>query len=418
MNITDQTQNLPLTKYRVLELGDQKGSYCGRLLADFGADVIRIERPGGDPERNLGPFHQNIPHPEKSLRWLWNNANKRGITLNIGVRDGQEIFTRLAAKTDLLIESFPPLYLNSLGLGYEALRKVNPKIIVVSITPFGGTGPYRDYQACDLVYSAMSGFMYSTGEPGLAPLRISAEQAYFQCGCQAAVAALLGLRMREKTGEGQQIDFSIYESVVSGCQIPSFYWLGAKQIYRREGNRGYRGGVIGIRGLWPCKDGHVIWRILMSQLGRNTKAVVEWMNSEGMGSSLTDVDWESRGWDSVTREEMQGWENIFADFFSRHTKVELYEEGIKRGFVLFPVNTIKDVTENDQLKARQFWTRIEHHEIGGFLTYPNQYLKSTAYHVGVRSRAPLIGEHNSQIYQVELGISQDQLIMLKGAGII
>src|SRR3990170_3305135 len=162
-----------LSPYRVLDLTDEKGLLCGKILGDLGADVIKIERPGGDPARRIGPFYHDEPHPEKSLFWFAFNTSKRGITLNIETADGQEIFKRLVQTADFVIETFPPGYLAKLGLGYSDLEKINPGIILVSITPFGQTGPYKDWKGADIVAWATGGDMAPWGEPDRPPIRIS-----------------------------------------------------------------------------------------------------------------------------------------------------------------------------------------------------------------------------------------------------
>src|SRR4030042_5378186 len=158
--------------YRVLDLTDEKGLLCGKLLADLGADVMKIERPGGDPARNIGPFYHDIPHPEKSLYWFFYNANKRGITLNIETNDGKEILKRLVKSADFILESFKPGYMDSLGLGYSALSEINPRIIMTSITPFGPDGPYGKFKSADIVNQALSGWMNRCGDDDRAPVQM------------------------------------------------------------------------------------------------------------------------------------------------------------------------------------------------------------------------------------------------------
>ena len=154
-----------LGSYRVLDLTDAKGFLCGKILADLGADVIKIEKPGGDSSRSLGPFYHEIQDPEKNLYWFAYNLNKRGITLNIESEKGRQIFIRLAQKADFIIEAFSPGYLDNLGLGYSKLSQINPRIILTSITPYGQTGPYKNYEASDIDVMAMGGLMYITGNP-------------------------------------------------------------------------------------------------------------------------------------------------------------------------------------------------------------------------------------------------------------
>src|SRR3989304_4246953 len=158
-----------LSSYRVLDLADEKGLICGKILGDLGADIIKVEKPGGDLARRLGPFYHDDPDPEKSLFWFSLNTSKRGITLNIESVDGREIFKRLVKTADFVIESFPPGYLDKLGLGYFDLEKINPGVILVSIAPFGQTGPYRDWKTADIVAWAMGGNMAPWGEPDRPP---------------------------------------------------------------------------------------------------------------------------------------------------------------------------------------------------------------------------------------------------------
>lgn len=197
-----------LAPYRVLDLTNDWGFLCGRLLADLGADVIKIEKPGGDLARNIGPFYHDIPHPEKSLYWFFYNANKRGITLNIGTADGREIFRKLVKAADFVIESFPPGYIDEMGLGYSVLSEVNPRIIMTSITPFGQTGPYSKYTASDIVSMASCGWMYKCGDPDRPPVQMGSPQACLHGATQAVAGTLMAHYYREMTGEGQHVDAS------------------------------------------------------------------------------------------------------------------------------------------------------------------------------------------------------------------
>lgn len=177
----EQQESL-LDGYRVLDLTDEKGLLCGRMLADLGADVIKIEKPGGDPARFRGPFYKDDPHPEKSFYWFALNLNKRSVTLDVETADGRDIFNRLVKTADFVIESFPPGHMKDIGLGYEALEKINPRVILTSITPFGQTGPYKDWKASELVAWAMGGFMFLCGDADRAPVQIACPQSYFHAG--------------------------------------------------------------------------------------------------------------------------------------------------------------------------------------------------------------------------------------------
>ncbi|MFC1872028.1 CoA transferase, partial [Chloroflexota bacterium] len=207
--LDDKDTNLLLDKYRVLDLTNEDGYLCARILADMGADVIKIEKPGGDAGRRRGPFYHDIPHPEKSLYWFAYNLNKRGITLDIETADGRALFKRLVEKADFVIESFAPGYMDSLGLGYSSLSDINRRLIMTSITPYGQTGPHKDWKSSDIVAMATGGFMAQAGDPDKPPVRISVEQACLHGSSEAALASLIAHNQCQNDGEGQHIDVSI-----------------------------------------------------------------------------------------------------------------------------------------------------------------------------------------------------------------
>jgi benzylsuccinate CoA-transferase BbsE subunit len=406
-----------LSSYRALDLTDEKGLLCGKILGDLGADVIKIERPGGDPARNLGPFYHDEPDPEKSLFWFALNTSKRGITLNIETTDGQDIFKRLVKSADFVIESFPPGYMEEIGLGYSDLEKINPGVIMVSITPFGQTGPYKDYKISDIVAWAMGGEMAPFGDPDRPPTRISHHsQAYLHAGNDGAQGALTALYHRWNTGEGQQVDVSIHEAVVQCTEHITSGWDLKKTIQKRG-----EGGGFGphLTQLWPCKDGYVSWFYWGGPMSLRTNVpMVKWMESEGMADDfLKEFDWSTFGMDT-SQEEMNRIEEPTAKFFLAHTKTELFEGALKNGVQLYPVSTPADMLESPQLAARNFWQEVEHPELGTSITYPGAFANASEAPPRISRRAPLIGEHNQEIYEEELGISKEKLLVLKQAGVI
>lgn len=413
-----------LSPYRVLDLTDDKGFLCGRILADLGAEVIKVEKVGGDPSRNIGPFYHDIPDPEKSLYWFCYNLNKRGITLNIESADGKEIFKRLVKTADFVIESSPPGYMNSLGLGYEHLEKINPRIILTSITPFGQTGPYNHYKASDIVCMGMGVVMYLSGDPDRPPVRVSAPQAYLHAGADAAAASMIAHYHRQRTGEGQWVDVSAQESIICTTMNAVPWWDVEKRLEKRVGT--HRGGLTtGAPQLqiWPCKDGYIsfaLWASFTKVGGVSNRAIVEWMESEGMSTDyLNSIDWDI--WD-ITQQTKETWEMTEAPilkFFQTKTKAELHREALKRRMVIMPVMTPSDLVNNEQLKYRDFWVEVDHPELGGKLLYPGAFAKVTgADPLKVRRRAPLIGEHNREVYQDELGLSTEEMMILKQSGVI
>ena len=213
-----QEDKAALTALRILDLADEKASFCTKLLADMGAEVIKIERPDGDKSRLTGPFWGNTPHPEKSLSFWYHNTSKLGITLNLENEEGQQLFRRLAQRTDVVVESFPPGYLDKLGLGYGSLSELNPGLIMASVTGFGQSGPYREYHSCDIVASAMGGQMYVCGAPDTPPLKPYGQQAYYLASLFAAIGILLAFRQRKLSGRGEHIDISLQEAVASALE--------------------------------------------------------------------------------------------------------------------------------------------------------------------------------------------------------
>lgn len=410
-----------LSPYRVLDLTDEKGFLCGRILADLGADVIKVEKPDGDPSRNIAPFYHDIAHPEKSLYWFAYNAGKRGITLNIETAEGREIFKELVKRSDFVIESFDVDYLNNLGLGYQELSKLNPRLILTSITPFGQDGPYRNYPASDLVMMAAGGYLYVTGDSDRAPVRISFPQAYLHGSGQAAAVTLIAHYYRELTGEGQYVDISIQASLVwtTFSSIPA--WELNRVLVKRAGQ--FRIGLMGTiksRQIFRCQDGFVIYFLAGGTVhARSNQNLVRWIDSEGMANdSLKSIDWYSVDMSKITQEFIDQVEGGFGRFFLKHTKAELYEGGLKRGIDVYPVNTVEDVAQSPQLQARGFWVDIEHNELADKVRYPGIPAKVSSNLYRLRSRAPLIGEHNEEIYVQELGFTKEQLLMLKQGNII
>ena len=416
-----------LSPYRVLDLAGEEGLFCGKLLGDLGADVIKIERPAGDPARNIGPFYHDEPHPEKSLYWFAFNTSKRGITLDIETVDGQGIFRRLASEADFVIESFPPGYMDRLGLGYTALEKINRGIIMVSITPFGQTGPHKDYKAPDLVVWAMGGHMYPSGHPDSPPVRISHHsQAHLHAGSEAAVGAMLALCQRTTTGEGQHVDVSIQESLAQATYMYTSTWDMVGTNRQRQGglfftytktDKGDR--EIRLRRVWPCKDGYVMWFFLGGARWRRNPVLVEWMDSEGMADDfLKGFDWEAFDVRISEQELIDRLERPTARFFQSHTRAELWEGAVKHRTMVYPVATTGDILDSIQLAAREFWVDLEHPELGTTIKYPGAFTKALDAPPKLSRRAPRIGEHNQEIYEKELGLSKEEIVMLKQARVI
>ncbi len=410
-----------LSPYRVLDLAGEDGLFCGKILGDLGADVIKIEPPGGDAARRIGPFYHDQIDDEKSLFWFAYNTSKRGVTLNLESADGREIFKRLAKKADFVIETYRPGYLAHLGLGYADLEKINPGLILVSITPFGQTGPYKDWKAPDIVAWGMGGDMAPFGDADRPPFRIGYHsQAYLCAGADGAIGALMALADRAHTGQGQQVDVSAQEAVMQNTEHITAGWDLAKRVRRRGKADGASPTAMQkMTRLWPCKDGYVSWFFWGGVMSLRTNTpLVKWMEAEGMSDEfLSNFDWSKFG-EKNTQEEINRLEAPVAKFFLAHTKKELFEGAVRTNTQVYPVSTPADMLADEQLAARHFWVQVEHPELGTKITYPGPFATSNEAPPVISRRAPLIGEHNLEIFESELGYTRAQLTALAEAGVI
>lgn len=388
---------MALAGLRVLDLADDKASFCSKLLADMGAEVIKVEKPGGDASRWVGPFWKNVPHPEKSLSFWYNNTSKLGITLNLESKEGQEIFRRLSQRVDVIVETFPPGYLEGLGLGYEALSKTNPGLILASVTGFGHSGPYREYKSCDIVASALGGQMYVCGAPDTPPLKPYGQQSYYIASLFASIGILLALRERKHSRCGQHIDISLQEAVAASLEHVMVRYFYEGVVSKRQGSSHWNRLFC----LFPCKDGHILLSPLMEW-----QTLVEWLDSEGMASDLTAERWQEEEYrlqhlDHVI-EVLQRWTKT-------HTTTELFELGQLMHLPWAPVASPGEISGSPQLKARGFFVSVAHPEVNANFTYPGAPYKFDRSTWNIQRRAPLIGEHNEQFYHRELGFSQEKL---------
>jgi crotonobetainyl-CoA:carnitine CoA-transferase CaiB-like acyl-CoA transferase len=409
-----------LSAYRVLDLCDDKGMFAGKILADMGADVIKIEKPGGDPVRKRGPFYGDIPDPEKSLFWFAYNNGKRGMTLDVSTSKGRDLFKKLVKTVDVFLESFPVGYLKEIGLGYEELSAVNDQLVMVSISPFGQTGPYSRFKGDDLIVSAMGGLMQVCGDEDLAPLPVGFPQAYLAASLDAVEAVLVALWARPQIGKGQYADVSAREGVIFTESEMVPYWTMMGQNPSRHGRRVQRPGGVTSPVIWKCKDGYINYIIQAGQPGAERNiAMVKWLEEEGFATDyLKGKKWHEFDWRKTKQEEMDLIIGPLQDFFMSHTREELYTEALKRVISLVPVTNAEFMVNDLQLLSRKFWVELEHPELNKQIIYPGPFAKMTETPLDLRWRAPRIGEHNEEIYVKELGISHEELSSLKESGII
>jgi crotonobetainyl-CoA:carnitine CoA-transferase CaiB-like acyl-CoA transferase len=414
-----------LSCYRILDLTTEKAFMCGRALSDFGAEVIKIEKPGGDPSRWEGLFYKDIVDPERNLTWFAFNANKKGITLDIESKQGKEIFKKLVGTADAILESYAPGYLDSLGLGYQDLSKINPGIVLTSITGFGQEGPYRDYKDPDIVVRALGGLIYTAGYDDRPPLTVSYEHTHSLGAMNGAAGTMIALMHRVHTGKGQHVDAITQQALDIVCsaeiegpyalfgQIPTRHGRARATVTLKDGSTFYNPL------LWECKDGYIALNLLLNPTAaKNNLSMMEYIKKDGIDIGfLEGWAWDKKSWEDMSHEQAEKLMDTLGKFFMNHTKDELLKLATENRFQLGPCNNAEDVLKYPQLKARNFWKEVEHPELGTSLKYPGGAVVTTQGYVGVRRRAPLIGEHNKEIYK-ELGISADELKALKKQKVI
>lgn len=419
---TERQKESCLEPYRVLDLTQGGCTVCGKILGDLGADVIMIEKPEGNPTRCLGPFYQDIPDSGKSLFWFAFNCNKRGITLDIESADGREIFKRLVKTADFVIESFPPGYMDGLNIGYPTLSEINPRLIMASITPFGQYGPHAHYKASDLITMAMSGFMNLHGDIDRPPVWITFPQASLEGGADCAAALMIAHWYRQTTGEGQHIDVSIQESVANMLFNAPVWWDISGKNLVRVGDAWQIGAVLVPFG-YRCKDGYVSLNLLGGGRPSNVAssvAVVKWMDEEGIAPEwLKSFDWVNEfDTSKISQELVDRIANEIVNFLLTKSKVEIMERALKDNIIVAPVNTAKDIWENQHLLARNFWVKVEHPELGNSLSYCGPFVKMGETPLRINRRPPLIGEHNEEVYEEELHFEREELLLLKQSHVI
>jgi len=381
-----------LSGYRVLDLADEKGMFCSRLLADMGAGVIRVEEPGEDSAR--------------SDCFGGTNVGKLDITLNLGVRQGREIFKRLVKTADVVVESYHPGYLERLGLGYSELSKVNPRLVMASITNFGQSGPYRDYKSCDMVASALGGQMYVCGEPQAPPLKLFGNQTYYTACLFAAIGVLLALQKRHASGKGQHIDISLQECVAATLDHVLVRYFSEGIIAKRQGSLHWNNAFR----IFPCQDGYILLTLF-----RRWQMVVEWLDSEGMAEDLTDEKWQDR---EKRLQQLDHIIEVLERWTKSHTVAELVEKGQLMHLPWAEVTSIPGLVDSPQLKERGFFVEGEHLETGKKYKFPGAPVKMSRSPWQVGSWVSKVGEHNMDIYHEELGLSVAEIDALIKEGVI
>jgi benzylsuccinate CoA-transferase BbsE subunit len=395
-----------LGQFRVLELASEGGAtFCGRLLADLGAEVIKIEPPGGCPTRGRAPFWKDAGPLPLSLAFFSNNLGKKGITLDLTASDGAELFRRLVRVADAVVESMAPGRLEALGLDYPQLREVNAGIVWTSITPFGRSGPKARWQANDLVAFAAGGLMYISGKPEGPPVVGPDEQAYRVGGSHGAFGTLVAFWARRQSGAGQLVEVSLQECLAAQENLVTDF-ARKGEVIPRTGSQ-HRRGVPGR--IYPCKDGFVHLMVVHTQAGA-WERFLDWI---GRPADLSDPRFADPLFRYTHRDRV---DRMTREFCLRHTKRELYQAAQARHIPCTPVSTPADFVEDEQVRWRGYVTEVVVR--GRRLPTLGSPVRSSEEEWMAIGSAPELGEHNDEVYSGLLGLSAGEIDALRQAQII
>jgi len=392
-----------LNGYLALDLTDLKGQMCGKLLHDFGFEVIKVERPGGDPVRRTGPFKDDVPNLEGSLRFAYLNSGKKSLTLDVSHPEGRDLLLSLVEQADVLLESWAPGVLDGLGLGESVLRERNPKLLVTSVTSFGQTGPHRDFLGPDIVSFALGGLMSICGDPALPPTNAPETQSYYFASVYAALGTLLTLYQRNVDGQGRAVDVSIQETIASQEHMIRTFATDGHSIVRHGSQHEH----VAPANIFPTSDGYVYLFVTRA----HWKRLMDFWQDHP--ERFGDDEWL----DNDFRHEHEAEINEAVEQFTRRYRSEDLADQLQRsGIPCLPVNTPTSFMANEHVQARQLFQPAEHPYLGAYsqVTFPPIV-------DGARepvSRPPLLGEHTREILSKRLGLSAGDVEVLFAQGVI
>ncbi len=395
--MTDQA----LSGVKVLDLTHYvAGPYCTRMLAGFGAEVIKIEKPGqGDAARRMAPFLNDEPDQERSGLFLYLNSNKKGITLDLKSETGVKILKELVKDTDVVIENFRPGVMERFGLDYQTLEQINPRLVMTSISNFGQTGPYRDYKSSHLIAWMMSGMRYSDGAPGEKPVQTGGWLSHCLAGVHAAVGTAAALYQRNETDVGQHVDVSMLESVILATCYPTTVFSYRGVVHNSISKERF--------GLIPCKGGHI---------GLNLFGRLNWemmCTFLGMTELSEDARFETPALRAEHYEELKA---AIAEWVTEREQMELFLSGVEWRLPIGLVPTTGEVIDSPQHQARGFFEEVNH-PVMGKVSMPGAACKMIDTPWQLKSPAPLLGEHNEEVYGKRLGYTKEDLVQLREQGI-
>lgn len=382
------------------------GPYATKLMADYGADVIKIERPGsGDVARSYGPFLGNEPSPEKSGLFFFLNTNKRSVTLDLRSPDAKPVLAALARRADIVVEGFRPGTLDRLGLGWDFFKAFKPDLSLVSVSNFGQTGPYRDYRLTELPLYAFAGEMYTMGMADREPTKMAGTAALFESGAAIAPALLATVLSNEANGEGQHVDIALAETHFGGVDRRHATAIG----FQFSGRRSFRtaGGATGMpNGIYPCADGYVDF----TNAGGRPNRIADMLNNADWLQDPMFLDPQSR----VNPEAIEAWNANFLLWCLERTKREIWAEARRAKVMCGPLFTTQDMYEDDHFRDRGFWEKTTHPAMGE-IEFPGRPFIMQEGGWQVRRPAPLLGEHTREVL-AEAGLDAATIERVAGKG--
>ena len=382
-----EQESAPLTGLRALDLTGELGWLLGRILADVGVEVQKLDPPGGDLGRHLAPLIEG-PSGTASAAWVAYNMGKSRLDLDLGTAQGRARFLDLVDEADFVLESEEPGKLDSLGIGWDVLHERNPALILTSVTPYGQSGPLSGAPASDLELMSSGGAVWLTGDADRPPVRMTLPQSICWAGSYAAVGTMIAHHHRQLTGIGQHVDMSAQAGLLPALvHAPSFFDLLGENPMRAGGylvGRNINGAAM--RNIWPCRDGYVTWAIYGGAAGRQSnRGMVEWMEDKGMAPDfLSDMDWSSFDVATVTLAEVSTMESAIAKFLETVTKDEFLAEADSRRMLGYVVSTAADIAGDEQLAEREVWSEEFVPELGTSLRFPDGWLRIDGVRYGVR----------------------------------
>ena len=392
-----------LEGYTALDLSDLRGQFCGKVLRDLGMQVIKVEPPGGDPVRRIGPFAHDRPHLESSLRFAYLNAGKQSLTLDLAHPEGRALLLRLVEQVDVLVESFAPGTLERLGLGEAALRARNPRLVLTSVTGFGQTGPHRDYLCPDLVGLAVGGLMNISGDPALPPVNAPETQSFYFTCVYAALGTLLSLWRREQAGEGHRVDVAVQEAIGSQEHMVRTFGFD-NEVMTRHGSQHEH---VAPANIFPTSDGYVYLFVTRAHWKRLMDV---W---DGHPPEFDEADWLDNDFRHAHEAEINRHVEAFTRRFRRD---EFAHQMQKAGIPCLAVNSPTAFMQDQHIQARELFRQVDHEYLGSYVQTVFPLIAD-----GQRASAlppPLLGQHTREILSERLGLNSRDIELLFSQGVI